>query len=320
MNLYPATAFIRHLLSARSAAGYGVHSPFVFDFLTNVVRGKSDRHVIREVERLRQEMLADRRTLRITDLGVGSSGRSGQERSIREIASTAPLPARQAALLSRIAASMRSVSLRGASPVAGPGDVHRQGDRRGVPLLRTKESDPGGPGIILELGTSLGISTLALALAAPERRVVTIEGCPELAGIARQNLLRHGALNAEVINMEFSAALDQLKREDRNVSLAFIDGNHRGEALGEYARSIRAAGEEMIIVADDIHLNRGMYSAWSSLATPGAGGLNGGAGQPQAVVSSPASPGLAPATIETFRFGIMLCFRSLTPGRYRIRY
>lgn len=286
MNLYPATAFIRHLLSARSAAGYGVHSPFVFDFLTNVVRGTSDGHVIREVERLRQEMLSDRRTLRITDLGTGSSGRSGQERSICEIASTAPLPARQASLLSRIAASMRG----------------------------------GNSGIILELGTSLGISTLALSLAAPERQVVTIEGCPELAGIARQNLLRHGALNAEVINMEFSAALDHLKREGRNVSLAFIDGNHRGEALGEYARSIRAAGEEMIIVADDIHLNRGMYSSWSSLATPGAAELNGGNGQTRAVGSSASSTGLAPATIETFRFGILLCFRSLTPGRYRIRY
>jgi predicted O-methyltransferase YrrM len=286
MNLYPATSFIRHLLSARSAAGYGVHSPFVFDFLTNVVKGKSDGHVILKVERLRQEMLADRRILRITDLGVGSSGRTGQERSIHDIASTAPLPARQASLLSRIAASLRG----------------------------------GNSGIILELGTSLGISTLALSLAAPERRVVTIEGCPELAGIARQNLLRHGALNAEVINMEFGAALDQLKREGRNVSLAFIDGNHRGEALGEYARSIRAAGEEMIIVADDIHLNRGMYSAWSSLATPGAGGMNGGDRQPQAVALSSASPGLAPATIETFRFGILLCFRSLTPGRYRIRY
>ena len=286
MNLYPATAFIRHLFSARSAAGYGVHSPYVFDFLTCVVRGTSDGHVIREVERLRHEMRADRRTLRITDLGVGSSGRTGQERSIHEIASTAPLPPRQAALLSRIAASMRSRN----------------------------------SGIILELGTSLGISTLALALAAPERQVVTIEGCPELAGIARQNLLRHGAQNVEVINMEFSAALDHLKREGRNVSLAFIDGNHRGEALVEYARSIRAAGEEMIIVADDVHLNRGMYAAWSSLAIPGAGERNGRARQREAAGSSPAAPLLAPATIETFRFGILLCFRSLTPGRYRIRY
>ena len=90
--------------------------------------------------------------------------------------------------------------------------------------------------------------------------------------------------------MEFSDALDQLKRDRAEMSpWAFIDGNHRGEALGEYARSIRSAGEEMIIVADDIHLNRGMYSAWSSLATPGAMELNDGNGQTQAVGLSPAS-------------------------------
>lgn len=344
MNLYPATAFIRHLLTSRSAAGHGVHSPFVFDFMTNVVRGKSDTHVICEVERLRREMLAERRTIRVTDLGAGSIRGSGQERRIQEIAATAALPGRQAALLSRIAASIRSVSLRAASPVSEHGEADRQLDGMGVAPQTTKSvtqsteadwwqalqkpamestalpKESQDSGIILELGTSLGISTLALALAAPERRVVTIEGCPELAGIARENLLRHGALNVEVINMEFSDALDLLKREGGDISLAFIDGNHRGESLKQYALSIMALGEEVIIVADDIHMNRDMYSAWSSLATPGTGMRASRAKSTKTVGLPPAPPGLATATLETFRFGILFCLRSLTPGHYRIRY
>ena len=271
MNFYPATAFLRHLLTARSTAGHGVHSPFVFDFLTQVVRGKGDVLIMGEVESLRREMLSDRRTIRVTDLGSGSTVNKGEERRVSRIASVAALPQRQAALLSRIAASLRGVTPRGDK---GPG--------------------PGDPGIILELGSSLGISTLALALAAPERRVVTIEGCPELAAMARRNLLRHGATNAEVLNMEFSDALDRLTGEGTEISLAFIDGNHLGEALKQYVQVIRSMGEEMIIVADDIHLNRDMYSAWCSLA--------------------------APATLETYRFGILFCLRSLTPGRYRVRY
>ena len=271
MNFYPATAFLRHLLTARSTAGHGVHSPFVFDFLTQVVRGKGDVLIMGEVESLRREMLSDRRTIRVTDLGSGSTVNNGEERRVSRIASVAALPQRQAALLSRIAASLRGVTPRGDK---GPG--------------------PGDPGIILELGSSLGISTLALALAAPDRRVVTIEGCPELAEMARRNLLRHGATNAEVLNMEFSDALDRLTGEGTEISLAFIDGNHSGEALKQYVQVIRSMGEEMIIVADDIHLNRDMYSAWCSLA--------------------------APATLETYRFGILFCLRSLTPGRYRVRY
>jgi predicted O-methyltransferase YrrM len=302
MNLYPAMAFIRHLLSARSAAGHGVHSPFVFDFLTLVVRGKSDALIIREVDGLRREMLADRRVIRVTDLGAGSVVHKGEERRISEIASTAALPLRQLALLSRIAGSISHGSQRG---------------------------------IILELGTSLGISTLALALAAPERRVVSVEGCPALAEMARENLRRHGAANVEILNMEFSEALSLLRKQGTRVTLAFIDGNHRGEALKQYVSQIRTMGDEMIIVADDIHLNRDMYNTWHSLVgtalqVPTSPNVPSGA-----EIMPPAHPGIAPATsekmplahpgkptatIETLRFGLIFCRRSLTPRHYRIRY
>lgn len=277
MNLYPATAFIRHLLTARSASGHGVHSPFVFDFLTDVVRGKSDAKIIAEVERLRQEMLADRRTVRVTDLGAGSVRGLGEERSISDIASAASLPPRQVGLLTRVA--------------------HWEVRTRSK-ATQYRENGRTQGSIILELGTSLGISTLALSLAVPEKRVVTVEGCPALAGIARDSLHRHGAANADVINMEFTEALDLLRHRGTTVSLAFIDGNHRGGALKQYAETIRSMGEEMLIVADDIHLNSDMYRAWRSLA----------------------SSSIAAASLETFRFGILLCIRNLTPGHYRIRH
>ena len=275
MNFYPATAFLRHLLTARSTAGHGVHSPFVFDFLTQVVRGKGDVLIMGEVESLRREMLSDRRTVRVTDLGSGSTVNKGEERRVSRIASVAALPQRQAALLSRIAASLRGVTPRGDK---GPG--------------------PGDPGIILELGSSLGISTLALALAAPERRVITVEGCPETAAIARENLKNHGASNATVLNLEFSAALEFLIKEGLKVSFAFIDGNHRGTALTEYVSEIASMGEEMIIVADDIRHTKEMFLAWRSVE----------------------SSGIAAVTMETLRLGILFIKHGITPGRYRIRY
>ena len=121
--------------------------------------------------------------------------------------------------------------------------------------------------MILELGTSLGISTLALALGAPQSKVISVEGCPVLAAIARDNLRRHGALNAEVICMEFGKALTELYEMGVKVALAFVDGNHRGAAMTEYVRKIRQMGEEMIIVADDIHMNRDMIKAWRSIVS-----------------------------------------------------
>ncbi len=181
----------------------------------------------------------------------------------------------------------------------GPG--HRSGG-----LVTGPGSEGGGIGhrsgeeseaVILELGTSLGISTLALALGAPHRRVISVEGCPELAAIARENLRRHGAHNAEVLSMEFGEALALLRNRGTKVALAYIDGNHRGAALTEYVHMIHEMGEEMIISADDIHMNREMIHAWRSLLLAN----------------------LAPASLETFRMGMLFCLRNLTPGNYRVR-
>ena len=89
MNLYPVTAAIKHLLASRSTAGYGVHSPFVYDFLTTVVRGKTAPHILDEVESLRREMLASRKVITVTDLGRGSVVSRGAERKLSAIATAA---------------------------------------------------------------------------------------------------------------------------------------------------------------------------------------------------------------------------------------
>lgn len=285
MNLYPAAAHLRHLLSARSTAGHGVHSPYVFDFLTKVVRNKTDAKIVSQVESLRRAMLSDKRIIMVTDLGAGSVTKAGGERRrVAEIARTAALPAREAGLLARMVATETGSASRGHASTGS--------------ASRDTGSIQRDTGIILELGTSLGISTLAMALAAPDRRVITVEGCPALATIARENFRRYGASNAEIMNMEFSAALESLKRDGLNVSFAFIDGNHRGTALTEYVSKIAAMGEEMIIVADDIRLTKEMFLAWKSMA----------------------ASGIAPVTMETLRLGIFFLKHSITPGRYRIRY
>lgn len=332
MNLYPVTATIRHLLTSRSTAGYGVHSPFAYDFLTTVVRGKTESRILEEVESLRREMLGSKKTVRVTDLGRGSVMTGGAERKISAIAATASLPVGQAALLARIA---RAAVFK--MEDAAPGTLNRSGGnmdggREGynstsgsrlsdqvIPPVGTsmndarhnsqnrdndrpenrpdKRSKPKKREIILELGTSLGISTLALALSLPENEIITVEGCPSLASIAQENLQRHGAGNAEVVNAEFSAALSKLRKDDVMVSFAFIDGNHRGAALLKYLSEIEKMGEEMIIVADDIRLSRDMYGAWRSHLDENR----------------------TSAAMETLRFGILFRRRSITPGRYRVR-
>jgi len=446
MNIRAAAAYAAHLLAARSTAGHGVHSPLLFRFITEVIGGRTDKEIIAEVRRLKREMLSDKRVVRITDLGAGSTvmgrkkgsfirdasapalyseseGETGSntrpagpetgpgtvssdgitskpfviERRISKIAAMAALPVREAALMARIAASLDAILGRvpgqqaggsradkqqtGDSQVPGriAGDLQTPGRMAGdtpetgwtvkdLPVTDYPAGDlslsdlqgsglqsghgtadsqnisgktpgeilvPGLPGnsqpenkpgkalsgessqpdtrpVILELGTSLGISTLALALGAPQKRIITVEGCPELAAIARENLSRHGAENAEVLNMEFSQALSHLKRLGTKVEMAFIDGNHRGRALIEYAHRIMEMGDELIIVADDIHLNSDMIRAWKTLCK------DEHTSRPD--VSTGAHTGQRQASLETFRLGILFCLQNLTPGHYRVRY
>ncbi len=376
MNIHAAAAYAAHLLTSRSTAGHGVHSPLMFSFITEVIGGRADKHIMDEVRRLKREMLTDRRAVRVTDLGAGSTVLRGRERSIRQIASVAALPSREVALLARIAASLDIILERvpdykagGPQPNGWPAQglepTHRPEQDREPVVRPAQEQKPTGrqannpentpPGeilqpdnlpVILELGTSLGISTLALALAAPDRRVITVEGCPELAAIARENLRRHGASNTEVLNMEFSQALIHLREKGTIIGMAFIDGNHRGAALTDYTHRIMEMGDQMVIVADDIHMNSDMTGAWKSLCeglqTPRkadstraqsglrqTGNLPGkqsqlastaGATGKMALLSSPSAYSLDTASLETFRLGILFCLRNLTPGHYRIRY
>ncbi len=312
MNFYPVMAYLRHRLSASSIAGHGVHSPFIYDFLTTVLRNKTSGDVVSHIESLRREMITDRRVIDVTDLGAGSLKKKGAERNVAEIAGSASLPVRYAGQLARIAGSMEhrawstgygapSLEQR-AESIEHRGESKEQRAESNEQGAGNREHAPAGSalkgehGVFLELGTSLGISTLAIALAVPGRRVVSVEGCPEQAAIARTNLERHGAVNAEVLNMGFTDALQKLRADDVKVIFAFIDGDHRGEALMSYVKAVSRLGDEMIIVADDIHLSKDMYRGWRMIT----------------------ESGMAEASMETNRFGILFMRSSLTQGRYKV--
>jgi precorrin-6B methylase 2 len=296
MNLYQAAAYARHLLIARSTEGYGVHSPYAFDFLNSVVKSRTDEKIVKAFKGLRREMLHDERIITVTDMGAGSARK--KERKISDIAGRAALPCKYALLLSRMVQGA-GCRVQGTGFSVQGSAFNVQGKEHGAwGMEQRARGKVKGDGIILEFGTSLGLSALAMALAAPDRRVVTVEGCPALAAIASENLKRYGAYNAEVLNMEFSAALDKLEKENIKIVFAFIDGNHKGAALMEYVSGIMKMGDEVIITSDDIHHSKDMFHAWRT------------------IISSDS----AATTMEIFRFGIIFRLHSLTPAHYRIRY
>jgi predicted O-methyltransferase YrrM len=265
MNLYHVVSVIRHLLTSRRNGYARTHDPFLNNFVTTVLRDRTPVDMVQMTEKLREELLHDHRYISVTDLGTGRRGLS--KRKVSDIASRAAVTPPQAALLARIAAS----------------------EMTGY--------DTNG-GVIVELGTSLGISTLCLSAAAPQSRIITIEGCPVLNEMAKENLRRFVKGNIRHINADFSDALKIIKKEGIKVRFAYIDGNHTGEALEEYFNTLmEMADDEITVVADDIHLNRSMHHGWQTIKRDNRIEL----------------------TVETIRFGILFRNQSVASGSLRIR-
>ena len=224
-----ARDFIRHRFSAFSTQGHGIHSPFVFDFVTAVCRDQKIYEDYARVERLRSGLLKNHTLLEVTDLGAGSAYGQSRQRTVSSIARRAAKPKKFGQLLYRIAA-------------------HYQ------------------PKTILELGTSLGLSTAYLALGNPKARVYTIEGSARIAEVAKNNFRELGLNNTELREGPFSEQLPGLLRDTGPVDLAFIDGDHRySSTLDYFEQLIVRAAAHSVLIFDDIHWSAGMQSAWKRI-------------------------------------------------------
>lgn len=202
-----------------------MHSPFVYDFIIHVLNDKTSYAEYEIVESARQRLLGNTQLLNVEDLGAGSVKNNFRQRSIRDIARHAAKPPKFGQLLYR--------------------------------MVRYYE-----PQHILELGTSLGITTRYLSLARPVSSIITIEGAEEIARVAETGLRNDGLHNFQLrtgnFDNELPAVLENFKPD-----FVFIDGNHREEPTIEYFEQLaREAKNDTILVFDDIHWSKGMEHAW----------------------------------------------------------
>jgi predicted O-methyltransferase YrrM len=120
----------------------------------------------------------------------------------------------------------------------------------------------------LELGAALGISAAyeATALATTGGRLVTLEGAPALAELARANLAELGLENVEVVTGRFAETLAPTLDRLGALGYAFIDGHHDQQATIDYFTTIRPAlTTPAVVVLDDIAWSAGMTRAWRAV-------------------------------------------------------
>lgn len=242
-----------------SQTKYYIHSPFVYQFYLHVLEGDVD-HKLMPLIRLRNQLASDNTSVTIDDLGTGNS----RTTSVADI-------------VNRIAVK------------------HKYGKL----LYRLVRYFYQSPINIVELGTSVGISSSYMALAAPDARVITLEGAKAIAEVAKQNHQQLGLYNIHVFEGNFDNLLPELLESIHMVGLVFFDGNHTEEATMQYFEwCVAKADENSIFVFDDIYWSEGMYAAWQRIK------------QDQRIT----------LTIDVYQFGICFFKKGKTKEDFMLRY
>jgi predicted O-methyltransferase YrrM len=222
--------YLSYYFTASNGKGHGMHSPFVFHFITKVLNDKTVYPEYEKVEALRKQLLKDDSVIEVTDMGAGS-GQSGKtsQRVVSSIARHAAKPKKFGQLLFRM-----------------------------VKYYQPKQ--------VIELGTSLGITSSYLALGNPAATVNTMEGAPAIARKAEENFRSAGLSNISITEGNFDRTLFPLLNTLPGIDLAFIDGNHRQEPTERYFRQILPhINNDSILIFDDIHCSHEMEAAWDAI-------------------------------------------------------
>ncbi|HWZ34618.1 MAG TPA: class I SAM-dependent methyltransferase [Mucilaginibacter sp.] len=223
--------FAKDYLRYRSKAitRHGLHSPFVYRLVDNIIYDFNAKNVYAEVEEVRQGLLNDDEAITITDLGAGSRVNNATRKRVGDIAKHALKPPRLAQVIYRLVADLQ-------------------------------------PQNIIELGTSFGVTSIYLQKAAPHAHVYTLEGCPEIANIARESFAKAGAADIELIPGNFDDTLKGVIDRLDKIDFVFVDGNHKKDATLRYFECcLPKVHEHTLLIFDDIYWSAGMKEAWAQI-------------------------------------------------------
>jgi predicted O-methyltransferase YrrM len=222
--LYQINQFLQFY--AKAVTRYQIHSPFVFDLVQAVLEDDRYYYAYRDVEAIRAAMLHSDALLQVTDYGAGGQYGRHSTRPLRQIAANAASRPRQGRMLFRLIQHFR-------------------------------------PDKILELGASVGVSTMYIAAAARQARLIALEGCPQTAAVCRTNLDALGLTNADIQTGAFDTTLTPALQQLDQVDWVFFDGDHRPEPTLRYFETcLGHAHGQTVFVFDDVYWSPGMTRAW----------------------------------------------------------
>lgn len=223
--LYQILQYIKFCF--KSTNEHGVHSPFVFNLVTTCFYDKTTYLDYKKIATYRKDLIANKSTINVKDLGFGSHKTTSNSRSVSNIAKHAGTSCARAKLMYRVVKYFNCNS-------------------------------------ILELGTSLGIATQAMGLGNPKATILSIEGCPNISEFTIDYFNKQALQNISVINKDFKLAIAELK--SKSFDLVFFDGNHQKESTLLYFNILlTTTHNDSLFIFDDIYWSKEMTEAWETI-------------------------------------------------------
>lgn len=211
-----------------SQTKYDIHSPFVFDFIVNVLNVRKQKPHYHSIELLRSKMLKSTGQIRMKPLGARPQSAEVMQK-VSVVCERTSKSAKYAELLERICHYYQ-------------------------------------PQFAIELGTSLGISSLYQASGIANGVLYTIEGNEDSVKVAKFNAEQAQLENIQFIEGDFQTELPKLLAELPMLDYAFFDGHHALEpTLNYFEMCLKKAHNSSIFVFDDIRWSDEMTLAWEKI-------------------------------------------------------
>lgn len=223
--MYQILKYLQFLI--QSTTQHGVHSPFVYDLVTKCFYDKKEHNNYSKLKGYKKQLLKSETSIEVTDLGEGSKRLKTTTRAVKHIAKTSASLDKSMMLMYRLFDYFKFSNA-------------------------------------LELGTSLGVATNAMALGNPNCKITTIEGCPNTSKFTASNLNNSDMTNIEFLDGHFKDVLPTLK--DESFDFIFFDGHHNKQATLEYFEVLLPkAHNDSVFIFDDIHWSKCMTEAWEEI-------------------------------------------------------
>jgi len=212
-----------------SVGRHGLQSTFLYNLNEAVWRFDKKNPSQNRIESYREVCLKNNSIITVKDFGAGVNGQKKKELMIASIAKNAAKPPKYARMLFRLMAYLK-------------------------------------PKNVIELGTSLGISSLYISSGNPQMKLTTLEGCDATADYTRKQLKQFADLNIEVVTGNFDTTLTTCLQSKHKVDAVYIDGNHRLEpTLRYFEMCLPYMHDDSFIIFDDINWSEEMKEAWKKI-------------------------------------------------------